>query len=53
MLLVIDISFKKYDEHTYFYRAHEKHKTKKAKYNNNVSDIIFMPHGDIYYMDFG
>tara|TARA_B100001250_G_scaffold172217_1_gene148253 strand:+ start:697 stop:1794 length:1098 start_codon:yes stop_codon:yes gene_type:complete len=53
MLFVIDISFKKYDEHTYFYRAHEKHKTKKAKYNNNVSDIIFMPHGDIYYMDFG
>ena len=53
MLFLIDISFKKDNEHSYFYRAHEKHKTKKAKYNNNVSDIIFMPHGDIYYMDFG
>ena len=53
MVFVINVSFGKNEKHSYFYRAHEKHKTKMARYQENVSDIIFMPHGDIYFMDFG
>ena len=53
MVFVINVSFGKNEEHSYFYRAHEKHKTKMARYQKNVSDIIFMPHGDIFFMDYG
>ena len=53
MVFVINVSFGKNEKHSYFYRAHEKHKTKMARYQENVSDIIFMPHGDIYFMDYG
>ena len=28
-------------KHSYFFRAHEKYTTKKARYQKNVSDIIF------------
>ena len=53
MIIVIDISLGKNEKHGYFFRAHEKYKTKKAKYQENVSDTIFMPYGDIYFMDSG
>ena len=53
MIIVIDISLGKNEKHSYFFRAHEKYTTKKARYQKNVSDIIFMPHGDIYFMDYG
>ena len=53
MVFVINISFGKNEKHSYFYRAHEKHKTKMARYQKNISDIIFMPHGDIFFMDYG
>tara|TARA_B100001123_G_C15294266_1_gene1018583 strand:- start:518 stop:1618 length:1101 start_codon:yes stop_codon:yes gene_type:complete len=53
MIFVIDLSFKSNEKYSYFYRAHEKYTTKKAKYQKNVSDTIFMPHGDIYFMDYG
>ena len=31
----------KNEKHGYFFRAHEKYKTKKAKYQENVSDTIY------------
>ena len=37
----------------YFYRAHEKYKTKNLKYIENVSDKIYMRFGDIYVLDGG
>ena len=53
MIFIIDISFGKNEKYGYFYRAHEKYKTKKKSYQKNVSDIIFMPYGDIYVIDSG
>mgnify|MGYP006153202395 CR=1 FL=1 len=53
MMFVISSSFGKNEEYGYFYRAHEKYKTKKARYKKNISDTIFMPHGDIYFSDSG
>ena len=53
MIFVINISFGKNEKHSYFYRAHEKYKTNMARYQKNISDIIFMPHGDIFFMDYG
>ena len=53
MVFVISFSFGKSDNYGYFYRAHEKHTTKKKSYKENISDIIFMPYGDIYVIDSG
>mgnify|MGYP001281529438 FL=1 len=53
MIFIIDISFGKNEKYGYFYRAHEKYTTKKKNYQKNISDIIFMPHGDIYVADAG
>ena len=53
MVFAIDLTSGKNEKHGYFFRAHEKYKTKKAKYQENVSDTIFMPYGDIYFMDSG
>jgi len=53
MVLVIDISFGKNENHEYFYRAHEKYTTKKANYQKNIDDTIYMRHGDIYVIDSG
>jgi len=53
MVFVIDISLGKNEKHGYFYRAHEKYTTKKKNYQKNISDIIFMSHGDIYVLDSG
>jgi len=51
MIFIINISFGKNEKHGYFYRAHEKYKTRKARYQKNISDTIFMPYGDIYALD--
>jgi len=51
MIFIINVSFGKNEKHGYFYRAHEKYKTKKARYQKNISDTIFMPYGDIYALD--
>jgi hypothetical protein len=51
MIFIININFGKNEKYGYFYRAHEKYKTKKAKYQKNISDTIFMPYGDIYALD--
>ncbi len=53
MVFITDISLGKNEKYGYFYRAHEKYKTKKKNYQKNVSDIIFMPYGDIYVIDSG
>ena len=53
LVFVIDVSLGKNEKHGYFYRAHEKYTTKKKNYQKNISDIIFMPHGDIYAIDSG
>ena len=53
MIVIIDTSFGKNEKYGYFYRAHEKYTTKKKNYKKNVSDIIFMPYGDIYVADSG
>ena len=53
MVVIISVSFGKNDNYGYFYRAHEKHTTKKKNYKENISDIIFMPYGDIYVIDSG
>jgi len=51
MIFIINISFGKNEKYGYFYRAHEKYKTQKARYQQNISDTIFMPYGDIYALD--
>ena len=51
MVFTIDLTSGKNEKYGYFFRAHEKYKTKKAKYQENVSDTIFVPYGDIYFMD--
>ncbi len=51
VIFIISVSFGKNEKHEFFYRAHEKYKTKKAKYQKNISDTIFMPYGDIYALD--
>ena len=53
MVFTIDLTSGKNEKYGYFFRAHEKYKTKKAKYQENVSDTIFVPYGDIYFMDSG
>jgi len=53
MVFIIDISLGKNEKHGYFWRGHEKYKTKKAKYQKNISDTIYMRHGDIYVLDSG
>jgi len=53
MIFIINISFGKNEKHGYFYRAHEKFKTKKARYQKNISATVFMPYGDIYALDVG
>ena len=53
MIFIINISFGKNEKHGYFYRAHEKFKTKKARYQKNISATVFMPYGDIYALDAG
>ena len=47
------MSFGKNEKYGYFFRGHEKYTTKNKNYQKNVNDIIFMPHGDIYYKDGG
>ena len=53
MILFINLSSNKDKKYSYFFRAHEKHTTKKARYQKNISDTVFMPYGDIYFMDSG
>ena len=53
MIFIINLSIGKNEKHGYFYRGHEKHTTKNKSYKKNISDIIFMPHGDIYAIDSG
>jgi hypothetical protein len=53
MVFIISFTFGRNDNYGYFYRAHEKHTTKKKTYKENISDIIFMPYGDIYVIDSG
>ncbi len=53
MIVVTNLSFGKNEKHGYFYRAHEKYKTKQKGYQKNISDTIFMKHGDIYFIDGG
>ena len=53
MIFIIDLNIKNTEKYEYFFRAHEKYKTKKAKYQENISDIISMPYGDIYFLDSG
>ena len=53
MVFAIDLSIKNEKKYEYFFRAHEKYKTKKAKYQKNISETISMPYGDIYFLDSG
>ena len=53
MIFIINMSFGKNEKYGYFFRGHEKYTTKNKIYQKNVNDIIFMPHGDIYYKDGG
>lgn len=53
LVSIISISFGKNEKHGYFYRAHEKYTTKQKSYYRNISDIIFIPYGDIYVLDSG
>ena len=53
MIFIINISFGQNEKYGYFFRGHEKYTTKNKNYQKNINDIIFMPHGDIYYRDGG
>jgi len=53
IIFIIDGSLGKNEKHGYFYRGHEKYTTKEKNYQKNISDIIFIPHGDIYVIDSG
>jgi len=53
VIFITNISFGKNQKYEFFYRGHEKYITKNKSYQKNITDTIFMPHGDIYAIDLG
>lgn len=53
MIFLVSITFGKNEKYGYFYRGHEKYRTKNYHYQKNINDEIFIPHGDIFSIDGG
>ena len=49
MVFAIDLTSGKNEKHGYFFRAHEKYKTKKAKYQEKTNDAKVFIVNDVNY----